>query len=243
MRRRSTTALFSLVLAALVAGCGTFSDSNAIARVNDTELTQDDFEAQLTELGVTGEAVIALDPVRGEITRWIQSELGAAGLVAGVYNAGVLESGVTCLSAIVVGDADTAESVTADLASGTDFATVYANANIDPGLDAIQGNLPCSSTEDLAANAGQVVVDTAALASSAAPIHAASIVDPAGTEVGVVVLVFRTYEALTDEDRVLILNTLDISSQLANSIANADIYVDPRYGTFDSATGQVIGLG
>jgi len=30
---------------------------------------------------------------------------------------------------------------------------------------------------------------------------------------------------------------------VSSELADADIYVDPRYGTFDKSTGQVIGLG
>ena len=54
--------LLPLTLAAVTAGCSTFSDSDAVARVNGVELTSDEFDAKLTELGVTGDEVVPLDP-------------------------------------------------------------------------------------------------------------------------------------------------------------------------------------
>jgi hypothetical protein len=65
------------------------------------------------------------------------------------------------------------------------------------------------------------------------------LVDPTGVEFAWVVVNFREFAALEPADLELLSTT--ISS--ADRLAEADIFVDPRYGTFDATTGQVVGLG
>ncbi|MBG7604014.1 MAG: hypothetical protein IZT58_05155 [Actinobacteria bacterium] len=101
--------LLPLALAAVSTGCGTFSDNNAIARVNDTELSQDEFELQLSDLGVTDQDVVPLEPARAEITRWIQSALVDEDQIAALYDAGPATSRVACIQAIVVEDSTAAD--------------------------------------------------------------------------------------------------------------------------------------
>ena len=51
-------------VAALTAGCSTFSDSNNVARVGDATLTSDDFQAQLTELGAPSDQLLPADAIQ-----------------------------------------------------------------------------------------------------------------------------------------------------------------------------------
>jgi hypothetical protein len=239
VHRRTLTLLLPLTLAVIATGCGTFSDNNAIARVDDTELTQDDFEQQLLDHGITDQDVVQLEPARAEITRWIQSELVDEDQIAALYNVGPGTSGVACLQAIVVQDSAAADETVSELAGGTSFEAVFDAANIDPSIAGDLGTLPCIPPEGLESSDGVPLID-ATLQLSATEIYAtAPLIGEIGQEVAYAVIVFRPYEDLGVEDVEIVAASIDVSSQLAD----ADVYVDPRYGTFDATTGQVIALG
>ena len=231
--------LLPLALAAVATGCGTFSDNNAIARVNDTELSQDEFELQLSDLGVTDQDVVPLEPARAEITRWIQSALVDEDQIAALYDAGPATSRVACIQAIVVEDSTAADEAVAELAGGTSFEDVFAAANIDPSIAADLGTLPCITSQDLDTSDSIPLIDATLRLSASEDVASAPLLDETGTTVAYAVIVFRSYEDLGFEDIDVVAASLDVSSLLAD----ADIYVDPRYGTFDAATGLVIALG
>ncbi len=84
MHRRLLTILLPLVavtgLASSVAGCSTFTDSNAAARVDDTELSADQLADLVSVLG-------ADDPTNGDVVRnaiqlWVLVEVARAQLEA-----------------------------------------------------------------------------------------------------------------------------------------------------------------
>ena len=231
--------LLPLALAAVAAGCGTFSDNNAIARVNDTELSQDEFEQQLSDLGVTDQDVVPLEPARAEITRWIQSALVDEDQIAALYDAGPTTSGIACIKAIVVEDTAAADGTIAELASGTSFETVFGAANIDPSIAADLGTLPCIPREGLDTSEEVPLIAATLRLSASELVASAPLVDETGTTLAYAVIVFRPYEDLGFEEIDVVAASVDVSSQFAD----ADIYVDPRYGTFDAATGLVIALG
>ena len=52
-------------------------------------------------------------------------------------------------------------------------------------------------------------------------------------------LQFRTFDELSPADADAVTGALDTAAQLAD----ADVFVSPRYGTFDATTGQVVPLG
>ena len=231
--------LLPLALAAVATGCGTFSDNNAIARVNDTELSQDEFEQQLSDLGVTDQDVVPLEPARAEITRWIQSALVDEDQIAALYDAGPTTSGVACIKAIVVEDSAAADETVAELAGGTSFDAVFDAANIDPSIAADLGTLPCIPREGLDTSEEVPLIDATLRLSASELVASAPLVDETGTTLAYAVIVFRPYEDLGFEEIDVVAASVDVSSQFAD----ADIYVDPRYGTFDAATGLVIALG
>jgi hypothetical protein len=70
-------------------------------------------------------------------------------------------------------------------------------------------------------------------------VNIAPLVDQTGAEFGWVVLEFRDAAALQPDDLELVTSTMTRADQLAD----VDVFVDPRYGTFDATTGQVVGLG
>ena len=109
VNRRLSLALSVAAVAALTAGCSTFSDSSNVARVGDATLTNDDFQAQLTELGAPSDQLLPADAVRAQITTWIQEQVAAddsAGVdpdeAAALYDAGIETGGTICISGIVV---------------------------------------------------------------------------------------------------------------------------------------------
>lgn len=230
--------LLPLTLAAVTAGCSTLSDSDVVARVNDVELTGDEFDARLIELGVTGAEVVPLEPVRAELTRWIQQQLVPADEIAAIYDAGAAEAGVVCVSAIVVTDQEAADVALDDIESGTDFIEVFQRDNLDQSLLETNGSIPCISAADLDGSAGTPFIDAAATLSADNPTGTAMLLDDAGAEIAWVVLVFRPWAELDSVDAEQVTALIDIT----DLAADADVYVDSRYGTFDTATGTVVSL-
>ena len=239
MVRRSLLLLLPLSFAALTAGCSTFSDSNVVARVNDVELTQDAFDARLTELGVGSGDVVQMEPVRAELTRWIQQQLVPDDQIAAMYDAGPAEAGVVCVRAIVVADQATADATIGQLESGTDFDAAFQQGNLDQSLVATNGAIPCISSTDLAGNAGTPFIDLATTLSSDNVYGDAPILDSTGAEVAWVVLGFRSWDLLESADADQVAGLIDVS----DAAASADVFVASRYGTFDSATATVVSLG
>jgi len=239
VNRRSLTIAAPLALAALASGCSTLSDNDVAARVDDTELSQDEFEQRLADAGITTDQAVPLDPARAELTLWIQNQLVDPAEVAVQYDAGPAVGGSICLSAIVVETEDEAEVAADRLREGDDFAEVFADANIDPTLVADTGALPCITSADLDAAAGTPLIDAAATLSADAPVATTVLLDNADQPVAWAVLDFRTFDQLEPADVEFVTASVD----LGDAALDADIHVDPRFGTFDAELGQVIALG
>jgi hypothetical protein len=52
----------------------------------------------------------------------------------------------------------------------------------------------------------------------------------------------RPFEDLLPESQSLVATTVVTQDQLDALVDNADVYVDPRYGRWDAATGSVVEL-
>lgn len=232
------TVSLALPLAAIGAGCTTFSDSDAVARVDDAELTRDEFEAELTELGATDDTALDAEPVRGVITTWIVEQLAALPIEAdelrAVYEQGAAASGAVCLSAIVVEDEAAATLVAADIESGTAFADAFAASNLDEQLAATAGALPCITGSDLEEPIGVPFLAAAVELTVDDPLAVAPLLDDAGAEIAWAVVQVRPFDELTAEDT-------GVLTGIQNG--DVDIYVDPRYGTFDRTSSRVVALG
>ena len=246
VNRRFLLALSATAVAALTTGCATFSDSSNVARVGDATLTNDDFQAQLLELGAPDDQLLPAEAIRAEITTWIQEQVAAtdtdglsADEAAERYDAGLESSGTVCINGIVVEDQDTATSVADDLAGGGDFTALLEAENLDPSLGEAGGDVGCL-TSDQIAEAGDVpFVEVAASLTADNPVATSALFDQLGNEFAWVVLQFRTFDELSPADADVVTATLDTAAQLAD----ADVYVSPRYGTFDATSGQVVPLG
>ena len=233
-------------IVALTAGCTTFSDSSNVARVGDATLTDDDFQAQLTELGAPSDQLLPAEAVRAQITTWLQEPVAAddaAGVdadeAAELYDAGIEASGTACISGIVVEDRDTAARVADELTGGADFAELLEAENLDPSLGDAGGDVGCITSSQVDEAADIEFVQVAASLSADNPVDIAPLLDTQGNEFAWVVLSFRTFAELAPADADTVTAAIDTAARLAN----ADVFVDPRYGTFDATTGQVVPLG
>jgi hypothetical protein len=246
VNRRLSLVLSVAAVAALTAGCSTFSDSNNVARVGDATLTSDDFQAQLTELGAPSDQLLPAEAVRAQITAWIQEQVAnddSAGVdpddAAALYDAGIESGGTICISGIVVDGEDSANRVADELAGGADFGELLATENLDPSLGDAGGDIGCITSDQLAQAVDVEFVQVAAGLSADDPIAVSPLFDTEGNEFAWVVLAFRPFAELTPADAEAVTAAIDSAARLAD----ADVFVDPRYGTFDAATGQVVALG
>jgi hypothetical protein len=237
--RRSLTILLPLSIAIVATGCTTFSDNDAVARVDDIELTRDEFDDRLTELGVGTADVVPLDPVRDEIGTWINQQLVADIDIGALYDQGTAVSGVVCLRAIVVEEEATADAALAQLTDGAAFADVFTENNLDQSLEPTNGAIPCLGPQDIADNAATPFVATSAEMGPDTPLATAPLLDTAGGVFGWVVLSFRSFDELDPAEVEGLAGLVDVS----DAAGDADVYVDPRFGTFDRDTGTVVGLG
>jgi hypothetical protein len=281
-------------LTAVVAGCTTFSDNDAAARVDDVELT----DAQLEELvgiypdpqtGAVGEATSG-DAVRSAMTFWVQAQVfGQAIDDAGVtiddaaiddatqrassqiptfgdlspgmqdflvdfiasttvldqldppgedeqaafYERGPTESGVACVSHILVDTEEEANDVLAELDAGADFATLAQERSTDEGSAQGGGVLPCTFTATFRNTYVGPFVDAALAAEMGVP------TGPVATDFGYHVLLVRPYDEVVDE---LAGYFESRDYVVARALGDHDVYINPRYGTLD-AGGVVVPLG
>lgn len=244
--RRVTRRLPLAVAALALAGsaCTGITDTDVVARVGDAELTQAEFEDRITELGGTDDQVLPLEPLRNEITRWIQLELVGADELAEIYDAGADEAGVVCVSAIVVEDEPAANAAVELLEAGTPFAEVFATANLDQGLAQTGGALPCITSADIADSADVAFVGVAGELTAAAPFGTSPVDDAQGNVAAWVTLVFRPFDELSPDDLDAVVSVVgDATGAEAGADADTDVYVAPRYGVFDRAAGRVVPLG
>jgi hypothetical protein len=248
VNRRLPLVLSVAAIVALTSGCATFSDSSNIARVNDATLTSDDFQATLTELGAPSDQLLPAEAVRAQITTWIQEQLAAgdsdvpglsADEVASRYDAGLDSGGTVCVNGIVVEDAGTAARIADELVAGAEFVDLLESENLDPTLGEAGGDIGCITNDQVTEAAGVEFVEVAAGLDADDPFATAPLFDTQGNEFAWVVLAFRPFAELNDTDAAAVTSTLDT----ANRLASAEIVVDPRYGTFDATTGQVVALG
>ncbi len=246
VNRRLELVLSVAAIAAFTTGCATFSDSDNVARVGDATLTTDEFQAQLTEVGAPSDQLLPGEAVRAQITTWIGEQLADAdtpGLdaddVAARYDAGIESSGTVCVSGIVVEAGDTAERVAAELEAGADFSALLEAENLDPSLGDAGGDIGCVTDQQVAEAPEVDFIQAIATLSADDPFATAPLFDQFGDEFAWVVLAFRPFAELSPTDA----DTVTAAIEAAARFADADVFVDPRYGTFDPATGEVVALG
>ncbi len=235
------TVLVALAATAVLSSCSTVSNRDTVARFEDEEFTQDDLDDALG-----GDGTRSADAARAAINEWlfpqiIEADLLGADAVANVdetvvaarYAQGIEDAGVACPDVMVTESVEVADEAADRLRDGEDYATVFDEFNLDPSVTADGGGCISFAQIDPAATSSP---DVRALFSvnESDPIASATTQSQFGDEFGLVV-VHRPYAELNDVDREA------ARAQIASSILgdDIDVYVDPRYGTFDPAFGVV----
>lgn len=236
MNRRLLTILLPLAASTLAAGCTTFSDNDAVARVNDVELSAD----SLAELvGAPDGVAVDANAARVQIQAWVQEEVGRFAdptKAPDAYRKGVQASGSVCIQVAVVDTEEIARNGVADLEGGVEFATFFAESNVNPAI-ADEGRLGCAPGSELPFGEGDPLIDSLLSLSAVSPYSIATL--SSGTDLPDLFTVSRfvPYDELLDADRQVVADSLTADA------LGIDIYVDPRYGTYDSLSGSVLALG
>ena len=147
------------------------------------------------------------------------------------YDQGIDASGVACTAHILVESRAEADEIVAELADGADFATLATERSTDPGSAAQGGVLACTSSADFGATFVREYVDAALDAEIGVP------TDPVESDFGFHVILVRPLDEVREE----LSGFFDSPNFLiAQTIARADVHVNPRYGTL--LGGEVVPL-
>jgi hypothetical protein len=146
------------------------------------------------------------------------------------YNQGPEESGLICVSHILVDDQAAAENIVARLDDGDDFAELAAAESTDPGSGAIGGDLGCTFVSDFVTQFVPEFVAGSLTAEIGVP------TPPIQSDFGFHVILIRDGESS-------VVGLAPIESNLRYLTSVADITVDSRYGSFNNAVGAVQPLG
>lgn len=235
VNRRLVTVLVPLVV--LATGCSTFSDNDAVARVNDDELSAEELRDLVTGVGAADtDAAAARDQiggwVRDELTKYADSSVAPA-----AYADGVERSGSICVQVTVVDDDQTARDALAELENGAEFATVFADTNVDPTLADDTGRLGCVAAAQLAFDLGNPFVDSLRDLSETSPFTSAALPTVPGEPDLFVVSRFVPFDELSADE------TDAVAGNLTAQALGVDVHIDPRYGVFDQASSTVLPLG
>ena len=257
VNRRLLTILLPLATASLVAGCTTFSDGNAVARVGDIELSEDDLDQLLTDQQATDEQRQDLNVVRDVISAWIESTAVETGQFSSeqlaaipddellaLYGQGLTASGVACVRLIVAPSTADGDDAVARLESGEDFSTVFDAVNTDADLATVGGEAGCFDATQFASMPELTPEIEALFALNANdPYASAATVSPDGSEDAALVLVFRDADDLPEADLTQIVQVIREQKGVGIVVGDIDIHVDSRYGTFDLDSARVVPLG
>jgi parvulin-like peptidyl-prolyl isomerase len=147
------------------------------------------------------------------------------------YELGPVESDITCTAHILVEDEAAARDVLARLDLGEDFGELAAELSIDPGSSDDGGVLPCTTTSTFSQQYIPEYVAGALDAEIGEPTA------PVESQFGFHVILVRPFDELTADELDQLLTIPQIRFDLA--AADLDVYVNPRYGSFEGARGVV----
>ncbi|HEX4980758.1 MAG TPA: peptidylprolyl isomerase [Ilumatobacteraceae bacterium] len=145
-----------------------------------------------------------------------------------IYDAGVAASGILCGAHILVETAGAAQDIVDQLEGGADFAELAASDSIDSNSGPNGGNLPCAPTDAYEANVPELA-EAFLAADFGVP------VGPVPSEAGYHVIVLRPSDQVDPGELGAVYNELPLRFQRVAS--GVDIYVDPRFGSFDPSIG------
>lgn len=238
VHRRIFTPLAAALSAALLgAGCATFSDNDAVARVGDVEFSSDELRARVDELGAPPDEALDANAVRQTIDTWIGEQLSATtdpALAAELYPQGLLAAGSTCFEVIVADTEQGGADALAQLQDGASWTEVFTTYNIDPALAQDEGRFGCVPANEIPIGSGNPFVDGLTELRGDARLN---FVEIPGEPTVYAVTRLIPFDELGPEDTPIVFANLPLGSR------EIDIHVDPRYGTFDSSSGTVVALG
>ncbi len=185
----------------------------------------DDVEGELTNESLTAS-------VTESFTLWQQTPPTPIpnSEVRAHYELGPVESNIICTAHVLVDDEATADEVLERLEGGDGFAEVAAEYSFDTTATN-GGNLPCGTTTDFAAQYVPEYVEAALAAEIGVP------VGPVLSQFGYHVILVRPFDEVAQEELDGVLATPQLRFDFASS--NLDVYVDPRYGSFNASSGIV----
>jgi hypothetical protein len=209
-------------------------------------VSQEDREMAIAELlaaygpgwdDTTGAALKALQiEQQAVIARWGVGLADALSpeQVQAAYEQGPESSMVVCASHILTITLEETAAVQSELAAGRPFEDVAAEYSLDQGSASNGGALPCSNITQFA----QAFVTEFAEAALNAEIGV--VTEPVPTNFGYHIIRLDPYTpARADEINALYLSD---AMRFQRAARAADVYVDPRYGTFNPQSG-VLAIG
>lgn len=245
VNRRLMTILLTLVAASLTAGCTTFSD--AVARVGDQELSADELDQRLLDIGASEEdlgGVLPGEPVRQVISAWIQET--AIGLddddISALYSEGIEAVGVACPVVLATATIAEAQDAFDRLEAGEEFDVVFGEANVDPQLATVTGRVGCLTIDQFPPDTRESPDIASLFALSSDNPYALVDTAAAAADTGLVVG-YRPFDDLNADELAGVLAVARSTAAADVALDDLDIHVDSRYGTFDPATSSVIPLG
>jgi PPIC-type PPIASE domain len=208
---------------------------------NGGEITDDDRAAARTQLESQEPGWADIDPILQELytdqlaalTVWqgIASTPPSDDELRALYDAAIEASGIACTAQILVETEAEAQAILDDLAAGGDFAELAAEHSIDPASSAEGGVIPCEPAGSFVQSYVPEYVEAALAADVGVP------TGPVASEFGYHVILVRPYDDVADEGIAEIY--ADPRVRFQRLAADADVYVDPRVGTFDPSQGIV----
>ena len=248
-----------------MSSCATVDRNTVAAEVGDQTLSPEAAE----ELAAPDDAVATGDQLREQLTKWIrvtvlESSTGtpaaaappatsaeldsryadAISELAGdeakeLYETGVAGSPVICIAAITTATLEDANEVLALLSTGTSFADAARQHSTDSVIAEAGGIVRGGENGDQECLAPATVNPAVVAALEDTPVG-----QPIAAELETfsAVLMLRPFDELLPESQALIAGAVVSQDQLDALVDSADVYVDPRYGRWDSATGSVVAL-
>ncbi len=248
-----------------LSSCATVDRNGLAVEIDDHSLTLDNAEALASTDGTPATG----DQLREQLTKWIRVTVleGSAGeqtdaplpatsaeldqryaaavtTLAGedakeLYETGVSGSPVICIAAVTTANLEDANAVLALLNSGLSFEDAARQHSTDTVI-AEAGGIVRGGV-----NGDQECLDPATVN----PAVVAALKDtPIGQPITAdldtfsAVLMLRPFDELLPESQSLVATTVVSQDQLDALVDDANVYVDPRYGRWDPATGSVVAL-
>ena len=235
-RRRSAvpaTLLVTVIGLFSLSSCATFNRNDVAARVGDRTLSASAARALVTP---DDQHTIG-DLLRRQLTAWIKLDVIDEQQIRSQYAKGISGSPSVCLAAIPVASFDGTDAIMKALQAGTSFADAARQFSGNSALASSGGIVLAEDGTECMPPSGLAPAVAEALKTTPVGQPIAADLDTFSA-----VLLLRPYDELSFETRAAVGAASLSESQLAATLADAKIYVDPRYGRWDPVTLSVVPL-